>query len=459
MPTLTLTNWNHEISFDVPEDHFKTPQEVSEVQEIVRQAVADGQPVTVVGARHSTTECMVGESVVIAMGKMNQILNIDHEGMTVTAQAGVTLRQLCARLREENLQPPVVLEFGNYYLGAISGTHAHDTSNSPLATQFSSFVVGVLLVTPTGELMEVSETQNPEYLRAIRSHFGMFGVVCEVTVRVLPHKPLLLSITTADVHDYLDGGAGLHALPPADQRFGMLFPHTGKLLWQNRTFVDSATPGLESPLTPHIEKGNLFKDVLLPLTRAARGVSPEAQASMLSAAVFEWPTGIFHHLSYVIDPSSRGVAFTKTDAAYDFNEWAFSKSAWPSVLGDFLKLTERFERQYGLVLVLPTLVYFLPHNSASFLSLSQREDMIALDPTYPDPTNITWKAFRQAFDEMAMHHRGIPHINKARDGACRYFARAYDPDAIRAYLSQQKHFDPKGLFLNSFFRKMFAEYL
>jgi hypothetical protein len=263
-----------------------------------------------------------------------------------------------------------------------------------------------------------------------------------------------------DVHEFLDGESGAHALPPADQRFGMLFPHTGKLLWQNRTFVDPATPGLESPEMPRIEKGNLFKDVLLPLTRAARGgVLPEAQASMLSAAVFEWPTGIFHHLSYIIDPCSRGVAFTKTDAAFDFNEWVFSKSAWPSVLGDFLKLTERFEREHGFVLVLPTLVYFLPRDSASLLSLSQREDMIALDPTYPDPTNLAWKAFRQAFDEMAMHHRGIPHINKAHDGAHRYFARAYDPDAIQLYLLQRKHFDPRELFLNSFFRKMFAEYL
>ena len=177
-------NWNREINFDIPEDNFKTPQQVSDVQAIVRQAAVDGQSVTVVGACHSTTDCMVGEGVVIAMCKMDRILNVDHEALTVTAQAGVTLRQLCSRLREENLQPPVVLEFGNYHLGAISGTHAHDTSNSPTAAQFSSSVVGVRLVTSTGELMEVSETQNSEYLPAIRSHFGLFGVVYEVTVRV-----------------------------------------------------------------------------------------------------------------------------------------------------------------------------------------------------------------------------------------------------------------------------------
>jgi hypothetical protein len=65
----TLTNWNREISFDIPKDNFKTPQQVSDVQAIVRQAAANGQPVTVVGARHSMTECVVGDGVG-AMGRV-----------------------------------------------------------------------------------------------------------------------------------------------------------------------------------------------------------------------------------------------------------------------------------------------------------------------------------------------------------------------------------------------------
>lgn len=227
----TLINWNHEIGFDVADDQFKTPTQVSDVQAIVKQAFEGNQPVTVVGALHSTTECMVGAGVVIAMKNMDHVLAVDPERLTVTVEAGVSLHQLCSHLKEIGLQPPVILEFGNFQIGAISGTHANDTSITREA-QFSSFVLGVKLVTPTGDLMEISETQNVEYLPAIRSHFSMFGVVCDVTLRVFKNQPLRLSIKTTDVDSFLAGFVGeLRALKAdSDQLFGMLFPHTGKLL-------------------------------------------------------------------------------------------------------------------------------------------------------------------------------------------------------------------------------------
>lgn len=85
--------------------------------------------------------------------------------------------------------------------------------------------------------------------------------------------------------------------------------------------------------------------------------------------------------------------------------------------------------------------------------------MMSINPTYPDPKDGTWKAFRLAFNEIAVLHGGIPHINKTRDGAISHFAKAHDPDIIRLYLQKRKQLDPKDLFLNRFFRTMFAEYL
>jgi L-gulonolactone oxidase len=185
----TLTNWNHEIRFDVAEGNYKLPANISEVQDIVKTAHANGTKVRVVGAIHSTTECMVGNGIIISMEKMAAVLAVDKENLLVTVQAGVSLHQLCRHLKPLGLQPAVILEFGNFQMGAVSGTHANDTAVTRGA-QFSSFVYGVRLVTPTGEIREISETREPELLPFIRSHFGLFGVVCEVTLRVLPSRPL-----------------------------------------------------------------------------------------------------------------------------------------------------------------------------------------------------------------------------------------------------------------------------
>lgn len=243
----TLTNWNSEIQFDVADDRFKSPTQVSDVQAIVKHAFEQNKQVTVIGAMHSTTECMRGAGTVISMKDMARVLSVDREQLTATVQGGVTLHQLCSHLKELGLHPPVILEFGNFQIGAISGTHANDTSMA-IGAQFSSFVLGVKLVTPTGKIMNVSETENAEYLPAIRSHFGMFGVVCEVTLRILKNQPLQVSFQASEVDSFLQGFASnLQALRGAyDQVFGMLFPHNRKLLWQCRKFVQAKPPNLLS---------------------------------------------------------------------------------------------------------------------------------------------------------------------------------------------------------------------
>jgi hypothetical protein len=464
----TLTNWNDEIRWDVPDDQFKTPNQVSDVQAIVKEAFERNQPVKVVGALHSTTECMEGAGIVVSMTNMNEVLHVDRrepERLTVTVQAGMSLHQLCFYLKEKDLQPPVILEFGNFQIGAVSGTHANDTSITREA-QFSSFIFGVKLVTPTGDIMDISETQNKEYPPAIRSHFGMFGVVCEVTLRVFASQPLQVSVQTTEVEAFLDGFEGnLQTLKSGyDQVFGMLFPHTGKLFWQCRKFVELETlsPGpLISWMNRVESKGiNMYKDVLLPLVKAGTAVNRSAAvAEVLSSAGIELPMGVFNHGSYIIDPCDRGIIYSEHDPDFDFYDWVFPEQHWGDMVRAFLQLSDSFRREHDFALPLPALIYFIKQDESSRLSRSRGANMMAVDPTYQDPKDPKWKAFRLAFNEIAIQKGGIPHINKTRDGAISHFAKTQDPEITRLYLQKRKELDPKDLFLNDFFRTMFAEYL
>jgi L-gulonolactone oxidase len=103
----------------------------------------------------------------------------------------------------------------------------------------------------------------------------------------------------------------------------MLFPHTGKLFWQCRKFVEPRTPGPPPKVSwaDRIEsKGvNMYKDVLLPLAKAGTSVDKSAAvAELLSTAVIELPLGIFSHGSYVIDPCDRGIIYSERDPDFDF---------------------------------------------------------------------------------------------------------------------------------------------
>jgi L-gulonolactone oxidase len=461
----TLKNWNDEVQFDVADERFKTPTKISDVQTIVEQAYEQDQKVTVTGAMHSTTECMVGNGIIIAMKNMNRILSLDQEKLTVTVQGGVTLRQLCAYLKERGLQPPVVLEWGNFQIGAISGTHANDTSMSRGA-QFSSFVLGVKLVTPTGEITEISEMENPEYLPAIRSHFGLFGVVCEVTVRVFRTQPLHVSFQVAQIDPFMDHFKGeLQTLKGAyDQVFGVLFPSTGKLLWQCRKFIESAAPRPEGPLAwiDPIESRNisLFGSLFLPLVKAGTALHPSApMAGLLNAALVDLPLKIIRHSTYVVDPCDRGVIYREDEPNFEFYDWMFPEDKWCDAIRDFLELSNRFQREKDFFLPLPALIYFVRQDDESLLSRSRNSNMMAVDPEYPDPKEPKWLEFRLAFNEIAVKNGGSPHINKTRAGAVTHFAKLHDQEIIKEYLRIRKQFDPKDLFLNDYFKTMFDGYL
>jgi L-gulonolactone oxidase len=463
----TLHNWNGQIQFNVANGKLKAPTQIAEIQEIVKQASSQNQRVTVVGAMHSTTECMVGSDVVISMKNMNNILSVDKEHLTVTVQGGASLHQVCSHLRGLGLQLPVILEFGNFQIGAMSGTHANDTSITRKA-QFSSYVAGVKMVTPEGDIMEVSETQNAQYLPAVRSHFGMLGVICEVTMHVFKTQPLHFSFQLVEVDSFLGGFTeGVKVLKGAnDQVFGMLFPNSGKLVWQCRKFIEpgavnSRPNALEALLGPIESKGiSLFPDLFLPLVKATTGLhlSPVA-AEAVNAALVDLPLKIMQHSSYTIDPCQRGIIYGEDDPGFEFYDWMIPEENWVDMVRSFLQLTGVFRREHEFILTLPTVIYFLPHDQSSLLSRSYGGNMIAVDPMYPDPSDPTWKMFRLAFNEIAMKHGGIPHINKTRDGAISHFAKAHDQGSLKQYLEIRKKFDPKNLFINDYFKTLFSGYL
>ncbi|PCH02443.1 D-arabinono-1,4-lactone oxidase [Penicillium occitanis (nom. inval.)] len=125
----------------------------------------------------------------------------------------------------------------------------------------------------------------------------------------------------------------------------------------------------------------------------------------------------------------------------------------------FLQLSDRFRREQNFTLLMPVAVYFLKQDQASLLSPSRNGNMIAVDPEDPDPADPTWKAFRLAFNEVALLHGGVPHINKTRGGAISNLTRVYDPESIWRFLQIRKQLDPKDLFLNDYFRALFGIWL
>ena len=141
--------------------------------------------------------------------------------MTVTARAGTTLKELNADLERHGLTLHNMGDIAEQTLaGAIStGTHGTGGTAAGLAAQ----VVGLELVTGTGEVLRADADENPDVLDVARVGLGALGILTEVTFRVEPifvleavEQPMSWDEALGDVRrDDRDQRPRRHVLVPA----------------------------------------------------------------------------------------------------------------------------------------------------------------------------------------------------------------------------------------------------
>jgi UDP-N-acetylenolpyruvoylglucosamine reductase len=195
----TITNYDGAI-VSTPQRHVH-PKNVGELQEILRDTQKYPGPVRALGSNHSLTPCAASTGTVVSMDRFTKIVKIDAARKTITAQAGLQLVDAAAALRKKDLQFILNIEIGNITLGSAACCQTKDALDGVELGQVNSYVTAVKWVSPSGELMEASETKNPELLPYIRASYGLAGIVYEVTFKI---KPLEIISFKYDVHDVED---------------------------------------------------------------------------------------------------------------------------------------------------------------------------------------------------------------------------------------------------------------
>ena len=195
----TITNYDGAIT-TTPQQHVH-PKSVAELQEILRDRQKYPSPVRAMGSNHSLTPCAASTGTVVSMDGFTKIVKIDAAKKTLTAQAGLQLVDAAAALRKKDLQFMLNIEIGNITLGSAACCQTKDALDGVELGQVNSYVTAIKWVSPSGELMEASETKNPELLPYIRASYGLAGIVYEVTFKI---KPLEIISFDYDVHDVED---------------------------------------------------------------------------------------------------------------------------------------------------------------------------------------------------------------------------------------------------------------
>jgi FAD/FMN-containing dehydrogenase len=179
---------------------------VEELVGILKDSEKYPSPVRAIGSNHSTARCGVADGGTLVKMKMNRVLRISEN--TVTAEAGALYIDVAKELEKHGLQFYVNTEIGNLSIGsaACAGTKNASMPEGQADLygwgQVGSYVTGVKMVLPSGELLTVNENEN-EKLRNIRSSYGTFGVIYEATFRVRPIQPMAVYYQTFSLEDFV----------------------------------------------------------------------------------------------------------------------------------------------------------------------------------------------------------------------------------------------------------------
>jgi FAD/FMN-containing dehydrogenase len=369
--------------------------------------VADGSgPVRVAGAGHSFTPLCATDGTLVSLDRLTGIVETDAQASTATIWAGTRLHDLGAPLLEAGFSLENMGDIDRQALAGAVSTGTHGTGRT--LGNFPSQVVGLTLVLASGELLDCSETVEPEIFAAARLSLGALGILSRITLRVLPAYRLHERTWPAPFDECVEEMPALIA--------------------ENRHFEFFWSPAADLCAMKTLNPTDLPVGEIAPPVPSSGGM-----VRYLGPEYVDW--------SYRVFPSERTLLFNEM-------EFAVPADSGPDCLREIRSL---MQTRY------PDSVWPIEYRTV-------RADEIPLSPAHGRPTvtisihqaaELPHAAFFADAEAIFRNHRGRPHWGKLHSHTTRELQALYPRfDEFRAV---RERLDSTGRFLNPHLRSLFLD--
>ncbi len=422
---------------------------VDDIVSILKNSEKYPSPVRAVGSNHSTTRCGTAENgTVVNMTKMNQIIAVGPD--TVTAGGGALYIDVSQELLKHDLQFYVNVEIGNMSMGSAACGGTKDASMPGEFGQVCSYATKIKLVTPSGELLEVTE-DDPELLQIMRSSYGLLGIIYEVTFKVKPLRPMAVEHKTYSLDEFETQLPSLIAREESLMYY--LFPHQSVITVEFRKYHDASGP----------PNRTVWKMRNLVWKKIAPGfgylVWKFVPTNPLRTLLIDGFYRLIQFLMTLLLKSSHTIPQDQTIrypdksnwTRYTFSIWAFPEETFTKVLRAYFEFCQDYYRKHGYRTNVGNVGYRIMRDTSSLFSYSFTGNVMTADPV--STRNPGWEQFLEAYNEFCSRHNGVPLFNQSDRFTREQTVKAFG-NRIQKFQDYRRRFDPTNRLLNDFFREL-----
>jgi len=389
-------NWSGSIRFN-PKT-IEMPHDENDLKQLVSKAIAENINIRTVGSSHSCSRIFETKDILISMERFKSIVAVDGANLKATVGAGMTVEEIGEELFEHGLGLENTGHINKQTIaGAIStGTHGAG-KNLP---NMSGQVVGLKMITGTGEQQEFNIESHAEIMQALKVSLGSMGLITEVQLRVLPAFKLRRIQYCASLSDCLNH---LDEMMNTHRNFCFYW-------YPRRDDVSLRTWNFEDDVKKVIPFGKIYKEY-----------------------------------------SGWGKDVLPTHHELKYNELEYSVDASAAV-SCFQEIRKRVLAKHRKIVGWRILFRPIAKDDV-FLSNSYGRNTVAI--TIHQNASLPYKEYFEDIESVFKAHGGRPHWGKKHSMNASELKKVYP--MWNQFQKIRQEMDPHGIFLNAYLKRVFIE--
>ncbi|MCZ6617581.1 MAG: FAD-binding protein, partial [Gammaproteobacteria bacterium] len=385
-------------------------------------------PIRPVGSGHSFTPLVPTDGHIVVIDQLAGMLDHDPGTMRATFGAGSRLGDMGVVLEGAGQGMFNLPDIDRQTLAGATATATHGTGIG--FTCLSGYVTNLRLVTPNGELIDVSADENRDLFDAARVSLGSLGVITRMTLQNRGSYRLKSKSWIQPIEDVLDG----FDESAAKHRHFEMFPLTHSD-YAITLAIDETTDPINNP-PPSPEEDAAFGEAM----RGWTEVPPRERLPLVNALAEQIAPSEAVDVSYKILSNIRNNRFNEM-------EYSVPIEAGAECLREVLHLI--IEKEVDVVFPLE---YRYVSRDDTWLGMSSGDEdhaAISIHRTAEED----YRPYFELIEPIFWKYGGRPHWGKVHSLGAEQLSRLYP--RFRDFQEIREGLDPTGRMLNEHLRNLF----